>query len=65
MSSCSACSAVMAAQSEALSHQINFAVLKKAQDATKAQGEAAVQMIQAAASVGKALGKGNHFDAMA
>ncbi|MBL8891139.1 MAG: putative motility protein [Planctomycetaceae bacterium] len=65
MSSCSACSSVMAAQSEALSHQINFAVLKKAQDATKVQGEAAVQMLQAAAAVGKAIGKGNHFDALA
>lgn len=65
MSSCSACSHVMAAQSEALSHQINIAVLKKAQDASKAQGEAAVQLLQAAASAGKAIGKGSHFDALA
>jgi hypothetical protein len=65
MSSCSACSSVMAAQSEAMSSQITFAVLKKQQDASKAQGEAAVQLLQSAAQAGKAIGKGNHFDAIA
>lgn len=65
MSSCSACSSVMAAQSEALTHQINFAVLRKQQEASKAQGDAAVQLLQSAANVGKAIGKGQQFDAMA
>lgn len=64
MSSCSACSTVMAAQSEALSQQINFAVLRKQQDATKAQGDAAVQLLQSAAAAGKAIGKGGQFDAI-
>lgn len=62
MSSCSACSSVMAAQSEALTHQINFAVLRKQQEASKAQGDAAVQLLQSAANVGKAIGKGQRFD---
>lgn len=65
MSSCSACSSVMAAQSEALTHQINFAVLRKQQEASKAQGDAAVQLLQSAANVGKAIGNGQHFDAIA
>jgi hypothetical protein len=55
----------MAAQSEAMSSQITFAVLKKQQDASKAQGEAAVQLLQSAAQAGKAIGKGNHFDRIA
>ncbi|MDP1564377.1 MAG: hypothetical protein Q8M16_23605 [Pirellulaceae bacterium] len=65
MSSCDACSSVIAAQSEALTHQINFAVLRKQQEASKAQGAAAVQLLQSAASLGKAVGKGQHFDAFA
>ena len=62
--STSAASSVSSAQSDALSQQIGIAALKKQQDAAKAQGAAVVQLLQAAASISKAAGKGDGFDAV-
>jgi hypothetical protein len=62
--STSAASSVSSAQSDALSQQIGIALLKKQQDAVKAQGAAVVQLLQTAASLSKAAGKGDGFDAV-
>jgi len=62
--STSAASNVSSAQSDALSQQIGIALLKKQQDAVKAQGAAVVQLLQTAANLSKAAGKGDGFDAM-
>lgn len=62
--STSAASSVSSAQSDALSQQIGIALLKKQQDAVKAQGAAVVQLLQTAANISKAAGKGDGFDAV-
>ncbi len=62
--STSAASSVSSAQSDALSQQIGIALLKKQQDAAKAQGAAVVQLLQTAANLSKAAGKGDGFDAV-
>ena len=62
--SASAASNVSSAQSDALSQQIGIALLKKQQDATKQQGAAIVQLLQSAANISKAAGKGDGFDAV-
>ena len=62
--STSAASSVSSAQSDALSQQIGIALLKKQQDAVKAQGAAVVQLLQTAANLSKAAGKGDGFDAV-
>ena len=64
MSSCSSCSSVSSAQSDALSQQISIAALKKQNDAAKAQGAAVVKLLQSAAKISKAAGKGDSFDAV-
>ena len=61
----SAAASVLAMQEAAMMNQIMFAVAKKASDATKVQGDAIVQMLESAAQLGKALGSGNNFDAIA
>jgi hypothetical protein len=62
--SASASSSVSSAQSDALSQQIGIALLKKQQDAAKQQGAAVVQLLQTAANISKAAGKGDGFDAV-
>lgn len=62
--STSAASSVSSAQSDALSQQIGIALLKKQQDAVKQQGAAVVQLLQTAANLSKAAGKGDGFDAV-
>lgn len=62
MSVDSAIESVLAAQSAATRTRIDFALLARSQDAAKAQGEAAMQLLQGAASIGKALGKGGTLD---
>ncbi len=62
--SSSAASSVSSAQSDALSQQIGIALLKKQQDAAKQQGAAVVQLLQDAANISKAAGKGEGFDAV-
>ena len=48
-----------------MAFQIDVAVAKKQLDATKAQGAAIVQLLEAAAGVSKAAGKGAGLDAVA
>ncbi len=45
--------------------QIGVAVIRKSLDATQVQGDAMVELIQAASDIAKELGKGVQFDARA
>lgn len=47
-----------------LGFEVGMAVAKKGLDAQKAQGEAAVQLLEAAAQLSKAVGLGQNFDAV-
>ncbi len=47
-----------------LGFEVSMAVAKKGLDAQKAQGEAAVQLLEAAAQLSKAIGLGENFDAV-
>lgn len=60
----SAISSVQAAKASATQQQIGIALLAKSQAATKQQGQAAVELLEASAQLSKALGKGQHFDAV-
>jgi len=55
---------LMQAQSQAVRSQIDMAVLKKQLDATKSQGQAVTALLEAAAQLSKAPGKGLGFDAV-
>jgi hypothetical protein len=57
-------SCVSAAQQSAVQTQIQVSVLMKAQQATKQQGAAAVELIQAAAQTSKSIDTGKVFDAV-
>jgi len=57
-------SSVSNAQQSAIQVQIDVAIMKKAQDATKAAGECAVQLLQSAAALSKSNGTGGNFDAI-
>ena len=61
----SAISSVVAAKQSALSSQISTAVAAKQLQATKQQGDSAVQLIENAAAIGKEAGKGAVFDGSA
>lgn len=58
-------SSVSAAQQSALQTQIQISVLAKQQSAVKQTGQAAIELLQAAAQVGKSLDTGTQFDANA
>lgn len=60
-----ALSNVVAAKQAAIQTQIGVALAAKSLDASRLQGEAAVQLIDAAAQLSKALGRGANFDAVA
>ena len=60
----SAINAVQAAKASATQQQIGIALLAKSQQATKQQGDAVVQLLEATAQLSKALGKGQLFDAV-
>jgi Putative motility protein len=62
---CDAACSVSQAQQSQLSAQISTAVARKALDAVKSQGEAVVALIDAAATIGKAPGRGGQFDGVA
>ena len=47
-----------------IGYQVGIAVTRKGLDAQKVQGEAAVQLLQAAAQLSKAPGLGQRFDAI-
>lgn len=64
MSTDSAINSVLAAKEAQTHSQIGFALAKKSLDAQKAAGDAAVQLIESAGQLGKAVGKGHHFDAV-
>ena len=57
-------SSVSAAQQSAVQTQIQISLLAKQQAAVKQQGEAVVQLIEAAAQVGKSIDTGKTFDAV-
>lgn len=61
---CDTCS-VSAAQSSAVQMQIQVSLLAKQQSAIKQSGEAVVQLIEAAAQLGKSLDTGKQFDGVA
>ncbi len=63
--STSCTSGVAQAQQDALRFQIEIALLKKQQDATKAQGTAAVQLLEAAAVLSRSQRKGGVVDEVA
>lgn len=50
------------AQKAATQQQIAYALLAKSQAVVKAQGQAAADLLQATAHIGKALGRGQQFD---
>jgi hypothetical protein len=56
---------VLAAQQSATAMQIQTAVQKKSLDAMKVQGAAVLELLQGAANLSKAVGKGGNFDANA
>lgn len=56
---------LMQAQQGALHSQISVALQKKQLDALKQQGAALVELLEAAAALSKAVGKGDQFDAIA
>ena len=58
----SQCSSATAAQQSSVQSQIAMAVAKKAQDATKLQGQAATQALASAAQSVKSPELGNQFD---
>lgn len=68
---CAACSgaggdavqSVLDAQQSSLRSQIDITVAAKQLEADKSQGAAIVQLIQSAATIGKASGQGGKFDA--
>ena len=62
---CDAIGSVVQAKQDQVYSQINVAVMRKGLDAVKLQGEASVQLIQAAADIAQQLGKGLQFDAQA
>jgi len=53
---------VLSAQQSAMQTQVQIAVASKQLSAAKQQGAAIVELIQAAASSGKAIGRGTNFD---
>lgn len=60
-----AINSVLQAKADQVSNQIGIAVARKSLDAQQLQGQAAVDLIAAAADIATALGKGTQFDAHA
>ena len=65
MSSSDGITRVFQAQQNQVQAQIGVAVIRKSLDATQVQGDAIVELIQAASDLAKQLGKGVQFDAHA
>ena len=59
-----AINSVLSAQKSATDSQIQFALAKKQLDAIQSQGEAVNQLLQSAAQLSKAAGRGDGFDAV-
>ncbi len=60
----SALSGYLAAKDAAVQSQIGFAIAAKRLDAAQQQGDAAVELLQAAAQLSKSLDRGATFDAL-
>jgi len=60
----SALSQLLASKESAVQSQIGFALAAKSLQASKDQGQAAVALLDAAAQIGKAVGRGENFDAV-
>ena len=60
-----AVASVIAAKQSAVQSQIAVSLAEKSLSATKKQGDAIVQLIKDAGNFGKALGRGDLFDAHA
>ena len=58
-----AISAAIAVKQQAVQNSVSMAVAGKVLDAMEAQGEAINQLLEGAARVSKAAGKGQRFDA--
>lgn len=58
-------SALIAAQEASLRSEIGYALAAKQQDAQEMQGEAALQLIEAAGKISRQVGKGHQFDSLA
>jgi len=58
----SALGSVTAAKQASIQTQIGVAVIAKSLDAARLQGDASAQLLDAAAQLSKALGRGNQFD---
>lgn len=59
-----AINSVISAQQASTQSKVAYTVAGKALDAHRAQGDAAVALIESAGQIGKANGKGQHFDAV-
>ncbi|QDT01306.1 hypothetical protein [Adhaeretor mobilis] len=57
--------AVLAAKQASQQQTIGYTLLAKSLQATEAQGQAALDLLDSAAALGKAHGKGSHFDSQA
>jgi hypothetical protein len=57
-----AINAVMHAKNSAVQQQIGYALLAKSQNATKQQGQAALELLNAAAQLSKSPDKGQQLD---
>jgi len=60
-----ALNSVLQAKADMVSNQIGIAVARKSLDAQQLQGDAAVELLETATEIAKALGKGVEFDARA
>lgn len=56
---------VMSAQQDALQQKISISVAAKQLDVVEQQGEAMNAVLEAAAQMGKAIGRGDRFDSQA
>lgn len=61
----SAINSLIGAQQFSVRSEINMAVMAKQMDAQELQGQAAVELIEVAAQLSKAIGKGTQFDSQA
>lgn len=60
-----AIASVLAAKDAQAKSQVAFAVAAKSLESGRQQGDAAVQLIKAAAQLNRGLGRGTQFDAVA
>lgn len=64
MSTDAAINSVIDAKTAQTQSQIGFALAAKSLDAQRSQGDAMVELIEAAGQMGKAIGRGQNFDSV-